>query len=104
MILNYSQFDYLYDCVYMNDTDESDSSEVVSQCLNLFFCLVKHAGDLSQAQAQSLSYLLTAGVQLGGLASVKVCGNEMVYADLILIEREHSQQRGGIDLIALFQS
>ena len=78
MILNYSQFGYLYDCVYMNDTDESDSSEVVPQCLNLFFCLVKHAGDLSQAQAQSLPYLLTAGVQLGGLAGIDVCGNEMV--------------------------
>ena len=68
MILNYSQFGYilLYDCVYMNDTDESDSSEVVSQCLNLFSCLVKHAGDLCQTLAQSLPYLLSAGVQLGG--------------------------------------
>jgi hypothetical protein len=56
----------------------------------LFSCLVKHAGDLSQALAQSLPYLLGAGVQLGGLASIKVCGNETVKADLILIERKHS--------------
>jgi hypothetical protein len=46
----------------------------------LFFCLIKHAGNLCQAQAQSLPYLLTAGIQLEGLASIKVCGNEMVKA------------------------
>ena len=76
----------LFRCIHKSKT----TSGGVFQSFHLFSCLVKHAGDLSQALAQSLPYLLGAGLQLGGLASIKVCGNETVKADLILIERKHS--------------
>ena len=49
--------------VRRNNFSSKDTSEVDSQCLYLFSCMVKPSGDLFLTAAQSLAHLLRADEQ-----------------------------------------